>query len=114
MIKTNFKVACIQLNTKKSINRNLRHSIDFILEAVSKKANFIITPETTNFMTSDKKELNEKVEYEKNDIFLYTFKKIAYENSVWILIGSLIIKTSKKLSLRCQRNQLGQVLVISL
>ena len=69
MIKSNFKVACIQLNTKQSIKRNLRHSIDFILEAISKQAKLIITPETTNFMSSDQRDLIVKAVNEKNDVF---------------------------------------------
>lgn len=96
MNKSKFKVACVQLNTRQSINRNLKHSTNYILEAIGNKANFIVTPEATNFMSSDKKELIAKVEYEKSDVFLNTFKKISYENSVWILIGSLIIKDDKE------------------
>ena len=92
MNKDSFKVACVQLNTKKSLKRNLKHAIEYIYQAIKNKAKIIITPETINFISLEKKDLKKIVSYEKDDIFLSTFKEIAKEESVWILMGSLVIK----------------------
>ena len=54
MIKK-FKVACIQLNTKQCLNRNLDHLVNYIHEAIKNKAELIITPETSNIMSLKKK-----------------------------------------------------------
>ena len=92
MNKDSFKVACVQLNTKKSLKRNLKHAIEYIYQAIKNKAKIIITPETINFISLEKKDLKKIVNYEKDDVFLSAFKEIAKEESVWILIGSIVIK----------------------
>ena len=90
-----FKVACIQLNTKQSINRNLKHLLFFIKKAVENKSQLIITPETSNIMSLRKKDILNVIKNEEEDIFLNTLIKIARKESVWILIGSLVILDEK-------------------
>ena len=91
-----FKVACIQLNTKQSIDRNLRHLLLFIKQAIKNKSQLIVTPETSNLMSLKKKELLNVIRTEEKDIFLHTLKEISKKERVWILIGSLIILDEKK------------------
>ena len=86
-----FKVACIQLNTKQSINRNLNHLKKYIDEAIANKSEFIITPETSNIMSLKKRDLLKVIKQEQDDIFLSAIKKISKKEKVWILIGSLVI-----------------------
>ena len=86
------KVACIQLTSKQSIQENLKQTIKFVHQAISKKAKLIITPEITNIVSSNKHQLLEEIYLEGNDPFLKTFKTIAREKTVWIVLGSIIIR----------------------
>jgi len=90
--KKKFKVACIQLNTQQSILRNLKHTLKYIHEACNAGAEFILTPEITNTISLKKKDLLKITFYEKDDPFLNEISFLAKDRSVWILIGSLIIK----------------------
>ena len=49
------KVACIQLSSGENYNKNVKQVIFYIYQAIKKKADLIITPETTSIITSDKK-----------------------------------------------------------
>ena len=49
------KVACIQLSSGENYNKNFKEAIFYINQAIKKKADLIITPETTSIVTSDKK-----------------------------------------------------------
>ena len=49
------KVACIQLSSGENYNKNFKEAIFYINQAIKKKADLIITPETTSIVKSDKK-----------------------------------------------------------
>ena len=53
------KVACIQLSSTKNYIQNIQDIIKYVNQAVNKKADLIITPETSSIMTDDKKKLFE-------------------------------------------------------
>ena len=72
-----FKVACIQLNTKQCLNQNLSHLIKYIYKAIEKRAELIITPETSNIMSLKKRNLLDVIKPEEEDIFLKSIKKIS-------------------------------------
>ena len=91
-----FKVACVQLNTKQSIDRNLRHLLFHIKHAIKNNSQLIVTPETSNIMSLKKRDLLNVIKNEEEDIFLNTLKKISKKEGVWILIGSLVILDNKK------------------
>ena len=52
-----FKVSCIQICSGKDIKKNLSISKKLILKAIKKKADFIITPETSSLFGLNKKQL---------------------------------------------------------
>ena len=89
------KVACLQLNSQSNTDKNLKKIEKLISLAVQKGANLIATPENSNVMHPNKDELLKICPTEKTSSFLIRIKEIASANSVWILIGSLIIKHSK-------------------
>ena len=60
------KVACIQLSSGENYNKNFKQVIFYINQAIKKKANLIITPETTSIITSDKKILYKIVNYKSH------------------------------------------------
>tara|TARA_B100000579_G_scaffold436522_1_gene462709 strand:- start:1512 stop:2342 length:831 start_codon:yes stop_codon:yes gene_type:complete len=94
MAKKNHKltVACVQLNSKQSVSDNLSNTKKFINNACDKGADFVLTPEISNIVSLNKYHLLENTFLEKNDPFLKEIKQLAKERSVWILLGSIIIK----------------------
>ncbi len=90
-----FRVSCIQLKSNNNIQYNLKKTLKLIKKAIRQKTNFIITPEVSSQFSLKKKELLNSCTSMSKDIYLNGIKKIAKKNGVWILIGSLIIKTSK-------------------
>jgi len=91
------KVACIQLSSGENYNKNCKQIIYFINQAIRKKADLIITPETSSIITSDKKKLFKNSYPMKKDPLVKDIKKISKKNKKWILIGSLPIKDRRKL-----------------
>ena len=91
-----FRVSCIQLRSNNNIHSNLDKTSKLIIKAVKQKADFIITPEVSSHFSLNKKELLKVCTSMQNDIYLNGIKKLAKKYKKWILIGSLIIKISKK------------------
>jgi predicted amidohydrolase len=90
------KVACIQLSSGENYNKNCRQVIFYINQAIKKKADLIITPETTSIITSDKKILYKNSYLMNKDPLVKEIKKISKKNKKWILIGSIAIKDKNK------------------
>ena len=91
-----FRVSCIQLKSNDNILHNLRKTEKLIKKAINQKADFILTPEISSLFSLKKKNLLKICTSMKNDIYLKGIKKMAKKYKKWILIGSLIIKTSKR------------------
>ena len=90
------KVACIQLSSGENYNKNFKQVIFYINQAIKKKADLIITPETTSIITSDKKILYKNSYSMNKDLLVKEIKKISKKNKKWILIGSIAIKDKNK------------------
>ena len=91
------KVACIQLSSGENYNKNFKDIIKYINQAIKRKADLIITPETSSLMSADKNNLF-KYSYEmKDDPIIKKVKFIAKTSKKWILIGSMCIKEKNKL-----------------
>ena len=90
------RVACIQLSSGENYSKNIKQIIRLILQAIKKKSDLIITPETSSLITSNKEILyNYSFSMEK-DPLIAEVKKISKKYKKWILIGSLPIKDKKK------------------
>ena len=90
------KVACIQLSSGENYKKNFKSIIKYIHEAIKKKSDLIITPETSSIITSDKKILYANTFTMQNDPLIKDVKKISKKFKKWILIGSLPIKDGRK------------------
>ena len=99
------KVSCIQLSSRENYNKNFKEAIFYINQAIKKKADLIITPETTSIVTSDKKILYKNSYLMNKDTLVKEIKKISKKNKKWILIGSLAIKVKNKLRNNFNVNQ---------
>ena len=91
-----FRVSCIQLKSNNNIHHNLNRTTKLIIKAVGQKTDLIITPEVSSHFSLNKKELLKVCTSMKKDIYLNGIRKLAKKYKKWILIGSLIIKLSKK------------------
>jgi len=94
--KNSLKIACIQLNSKPDINKNLIKIEKLIITAVRKGVDFITTPENSNIMHSSKDILLDSCSKKNISIFLSRIQELAKFNHVWILLGSIIVKHTKK------------------
>ena len=90
-----FRVSCIQLKSNNNILHNLKKTEKFITKAVKQKSDFILTPEISSLFSLDKKQLLKICKSMKGDIYLNGIKKLAKKYKKWILIGSLITKTTR-------------------
>ena len=62
-------------------------------EATAQGAQFILTPEVTNCVSTSTTRQREVLQHEENDASLAGLRALAAELGVWLLIGSLAIKT---------------------
>ena len=93
--KQKLTVACVQLNSKQSVSNNLLNTKKYINKACDRGADLIVTPEITNIVSLSKHHLLKSTFLEKKDPFLNEIKLLAKKRSVWILLGSIIIKDEK-------------------
>lgn len=87
------KVALVQLTSSNDPVANLRLVEGYIREAHAGGAQFILTPETTNIISSSRKQQAEVLHTEADDSTLARMRVLATELEVWLLIGSLGLKT---------------------
>ncbi len=85
-----FTAACIQHTAGPDPEPNLRLVSDLIRRAREAGADFIMTPEASNFIESGKRR-RDKARREADDPFLAGMRELARELGVWLLLGSLVI-----------------------
>lgn len=91
-----FKAAVIQLNSGINKHENLVKVEKFILEACSNQAEYIALPEVFN-LRGIHDESSENAENMNVGETIQLLKKLAGENQVWILAGSMMIKAPQGL-----------------
>lgn len=91
---TTVNVACIQLNSRPDIDENLKQAGKFIREAAKDGAEFIATPENTDFMRETAKSTLAMALPAEEHPGIPFFAYLARELKVWLLIGSMKIKVS--------------------
>jgi len=89
------RVALVQLSTNCCPQENLTSFKTEILRAIRGGAKFILTPEVTNFLTSDHQFRLANACVDDNDFFIKSAKHFCYNYNVWILIGSLVYKVGE-------------------
>jgi predicted amidohydrolase len=85
-----FTAACIQYTAGADSKPNLKEISGLIRQARDAGAEFITTPEVSNFIESGKRR-REKARREADDPFLAGMRDLARETGAWILVGSLVI-----------------------
>ena len=88
------KTALIQLNSSDDPVSNLGQILGFLSEAVAGGAGFCLTPEVSNCVSTSRTHQQSVLKREEDDSSLRAIRTFAADNSVWILIGSLALKTN--------------------
>ena len=87
------RVALVQLNATDDPSENLGVTQSFIGEAVAGGARFALTPEVTNCVSASRTRQNEVLRVEAEDPTLEALRAQAAEAGIWLLIGSLALKS---------------------
>jgi predicted amidohydrolase len=85
-----FTAACIQFTAGPDPEPNLLVVADLVRRARDARADFILTPEVTNFIETGRRR-REKARREADDPFLAGMREVARETGAWLLLGSLVI-----------------------
>ena len=89
-----FRAACVQLRSGEDVGENIVFAEKLVRQAAAGGAQFIATPENTSLMAADGGAKLAQSYDESADPALPVFTSLARERGVWLLIGSLAIKTS--------------------
>ncbi|MFK7764220.1 MAG: carbon-nitrogen hydrolase family protein [Roseobacter sp.] len=87
------KTALIQLNVSDDPTANLPVTLKYIRAAASQGARFVLTPEVTNCVSTSRAHQNEVLQTEADDQTLSALRTEAKTQGIWLLIGSLGLKT---------------------
>ena len=87
------KAGLVQLSVTDDPAANLPVTLGFIREAASAGADFILTPECTNLLSSNRAYQNDVLRHEEDDLTLAALRAEAEALGIWLLIGSLGLKT---------------------
>ncbi len=87
------KAALLQLNSSDDPRKNLDATLDLVDGALAQGAKLILTPEVTNCVSASRRHQQQVLQLEQDDITLAALRAIARAAKVWILIGSLALKT---------------------
>ena len=89
------KIALVQLSSTEKLEENYKQIRNYLYESIAKGARLILTPEVSNFISNNEELRWSVLSVESEDPILRLVKKVAFENNVWILIGSLAIKINE-------------------
>jgi predicted amidohydrolase len=92
---TTLKLACIQANTSNDLAANLATVASMVREAAASGANFAFTAEYTLMMDGSGRVMREQALPADGGMPLAELRALAKELSIWLLIGSLTLKTEE-------------------
>ena len=87
------RAALIQLTSGDDPAENVEKVSAYMRQAAGQGAEFILTPEVTNCVSTSRTQQNAVLTYEEDDQTLEQMRSLASELGVWVLIGSLGLKT---------------------
>lgn len=87
------KVGLVQLSVTDDPAVNLPVTLDLIRQAAAAGAGFVLTPEMTNCLSSDRAHQSAVYAYEDDDPTLAALRAEAARLGVWLLVGSLGLLT---------------------
>ncbi len=88
------KLALVQICSGDNPAKNLEKTCAFIREAARAGAELIVTPEVTNCVSQSRDHQRQVLQTEAQDLTLAQLRKLAEQERIWLLIGSLALKNS--------------------
>lgn len=89
------RIALVQLNSGDMPLENLPVTEGYIRDAAKQGAEFILTPEVSNIVSTSRRHQNDVLHFEQDDPTLARLSEVAAELGIWLLIGSLALKTGE-------------------
>ncbi|SDI80003.1 carbon-nitrogen hydrolase family protein [Aliiruegeria lutimaris] len=87
------RAGLLQLNVSDDPAANLTETLARVEEAVGAGAEFVLTPEVTNCLSGSATRQREVLQGQAEDITLAALREAATRHGIWLLIGSLALKT---------------------
>jgi len=87
------RAGLVQMTSSDRPEENCAQARDLIRQAVAGGAEFVLTPEVTNCVSSDRDHQNAVLRHERDDATLTALRDEAAQAGIWLLIGSLALKT---------------------
>ncbi len=87
------RAGLVQLSSSDDPAANLSETRGLLRRAVAEGADFVLTPEVTNCVSTSRSHQNAVLQTETEDITLAGLREEAARAGVWLLIGSLALKT---------------------
>ena len=88
-----FRVALLQMQTGNDLAANLQSVTESVREAARGGAQFVLTPEYTLMMDGSGRTMRERALDRRGEPALPLLQELAQELSIWLLVGSLTLKT---------------------
>lgn len=88
-----FRIACLQLNSGSDLVANLATVKTMVTEAAGSGAQFVLTPEYSLMMDGSGRVMREGALDPDGGATLVELQDLARTNKVWLLVGSLTLKT---------------------
>lgn len=109
------KVGLIQLSVGPNPAENIGQTLSYMSKAADEGAQFILTPEGSNFLTDEGRSPQNIAVVQDEDILLKATRTFCRERSVWVCLGSLILAqegTEKLLNRQILLDPQGQIAAI--
>lgn len=87
------RVALVQQTSSDDPVANLEITKGYVQAAAGKGAGFVLTPEVTNCVSTSRSHQQEVLHPEDTDPTLAALRAVASDTGIWLLIGSLALKT---------------------
>ncbi|MBS9717620.1 carbon-nitrogen hydrolase family protein [Pseudohalocynthiibacter aestuariivivens] len=88
------RVALLQLNAGDLPEKNLDVTLDYLRQSAAEGAKFALTPEVTNCVSNSRNHQQSVLQTEADDLTLAAIRAEAKTLGIWVLIGSLGLKTN--------------------
>ncbi|MGP9790050.1 carbon-nitrogen hydrolase family protein [Roseinatronobacter sp. NSM] len=87
------RAALVQLNCSDDPSANLATTLEYVRKAAAGGAQIALTPEMTNCVSASRAHQQRVLQHEDDDITLAALRRAAQDLGIWVMIGSLALKT---------------------
>ena len=89
------KIGIIQLTSTDNLQDNCNQLDYYFNQCVKEGANFVLSPEVSNFISTDKEIRKKSIKFEKEDPMINNVRNLCNKFNVWSLIGSVVLKIKR-------------------